>query len=99
MPGYTRGDWKYYRDSMTATTAVCAEDGMGFFSKEVARIRGDNQEETDANAHLIAAAPAMYEALGELMQSVLEEMGLAAGQLDGWFKAKRALAKAEGQEG
>jgi len=43
----------------------------------------------------IAAIPEICEALKELMQSILDEKGLASGQVDGWIKAKHALAKAE----
>ena len=51
-----------------------------------------------ANAHLIAAAPAMYEALSELVKYLREEVADEA--LDTWapvFKAAMALAQAEGQ--
>ena len=51
-----------------------------------------------ANAHLIAAAPAMYEALSELVKYLREEVADEA--LDTWapvFKAAMALAQAEGR--
>ena len=49
-----------------------------------------------ANAHLIAAAPAMYEALRDLLQGHEEAMGRSAMALR--FKiAKDALAQAEGK--
>jgi len=50
------------------------------------------------NAHLIAAAPAMYEALSELVKYLREEVADEA--LDTWapvFKAAMALAQAEGR--
>ena len=53
-----------------------------------------------ANAHLIAAAPAMYEALSELVKYLREEVADEA--LDTWapvFKAAMALAQAEGRQG
>ena len=52
-----------------------------------------------ANAHLIAAAPAMYEALSELVKYLREEVADEA--LDTWapvFKAAMALAQAEGSK-
>ena len=51
-----------------------------------------------ANAHLIAAAPAMYEALSELVKYLREQVADEA--LDTWapvFKAAMALAQAEGR--
>ena len=54
---------------------------------------------TDANATLIAAAPAMYEALSELVKYLREEVADEA--LDTWtpvFKAAIALAQAEGKQ-
>ena len=52
------------------------------------------------NATLIAAAPAMYEALSELVKYLREEVADEA--LDTWapvFKAAMALAQAEGRKG
>ena len=52
-----------------------------------------------ANANLIAAAPAMYEALSELVKYLREEVADEA--LDTWmpvFKAAMALAQAEGRQ-
>ena len=92
---YTKGEWKSYHDSMTARDAVCAEDGVGFFSKEVCRVKGDSQGERFANCNLIAASPDMYEQLKAAVailryekyqdtQPVLREM-------------IKAIAKAEGK--
>ena len=53
----------------------------------------------NANATLIAAAPAMYEALSELVKYLREEVADEA--LDTWmpvFKAAMALAQAEGRD-
>ena len=52
---------------------------------------------SEANAHLIAAAPAMYEALQTLVEYL--DTQVPAGTLDDWkhvFAAKQALAQAEG---
>ena len=51
-----------------------------------------------ANGHMLAAAPAMYEALSELVKYLREEVADEA--LDTWapvFKAAMALAQAEGR--
>ena len=53
---------------------------------------------TDANAALIAAAPAMYEALQTLVEYLSTQV--PADTLDDWkhvFAARRALAQAEGK--
>ena len=93
---YTKGEWKYYYDGMKGITAVCAEDGIDLFTNEVAKIQGDTQEEKDANAYLIAAAPEMYEALERLMVA-LEECGSVHNDVRVAYNlAKPALAKAKG---
>lgn len=61
---FTPGPWKV---GPVDETLVATDDG-----KEVAQICGDyNQPETwpvmEANAHLIAAAPELYEALSDLL--------------------------------
>ena len=57
----------------------------------------DGNEDNLANGNLIAAAPAMYEALRDLLQGHEEAMGRSAMALR--FKiAKDALAQAEGKD-
>ena len=54
--------------------------------------------ELDNNAHLIAAAPAMYEALQTLVEYLSTQV--PADTLDDWkhvFAARQALAQAEGK--
>ena len=60
----------------------------------------DSYSQLEGNAHLIAAAPAMYEALSELVKYLREQVADEA--LDTWapvFKAAMALAQAEGRQG
>ena len=60
----------------------------------------ENPQEVEYTAYLIAAAPAMYEALSELVKYLREEVADEA--LDTWapvFKAAMALAQAEGRQG
>ena len=73
--------------------------------KLIARMPGEYREnhaifpEMLANAHLIAAAPAMYEALGELIAYLRNNVADEA--LDNWapvLKAAYALAQAEGSK-
>ena len=60
----------------------------------------DGNEDYQANGNLIAAAPAMYEALSEFVKYLREQVADEA--LDTWapvFKAAMALAQAEGRQG
>ena len=50
---------------------------------------------TDADAHLIAAAPELYEALEELYDAIDSAVGLTPERLE---KARQALRKARGEE-
>ena len=73
-------------DEVEIATMSAYENGCECFS------------EIRENAHLIAAAPAMYEALSELVKYLREQVADEA--LDIWapvFKAAMALAQAEGQ--
>ena len=59
----------------------------------------DITEQDYVNATLIAAAPAMYDALSELVKYLREQV--SDGALDTWepvFKAAKALAQAEGRQ-
>jgi hypothetical protein len=65
---------------------------------QVAVIGGKSLQTMNANAALIAAAPAMYEALGELIAYLRNNVADEA--LDNWapvLKAAYALAQAEGR--
>jgi len=58
----------------------------------------EGYEIKQANAHLIAAAPAMYEALKALVEYL--DTQVQAGKLDDWkhvLVARQALAQAEGK--
>ena len=57
--------------------------------------QGTNLNEMDANAQLIAAAPAMYEALKELMQAI--DNGYELIGADRESRIKQALNLAEGK--
>ncbi len=95
MASYTKGEWKVRHPVNNDYTIYIGEYGKGI---EQIAILFENKPNVEANANLIAAAPALYEALKELMAGCLDNMGLAAGQLDGWQKAKVALAQAEGKQ-
>lgn len=73
--------------------AVFANNAFGKPAPVVERVSGNNAEETRANAHLIAAAPDLYEALRVIADRF-------PGFQDREFKAARAaLAKARGETG
>lgn len=65
--------------------------------------KGQDEEAANANAHLIAAAPDMYEALGgmfllaEAMLSDTKELRLYGNDRERISAAKTALAKARGE--
>ena len=84
---HTKGEWKTYRNAL----------GQWAVSTDLEPIA---QVDRHYNAHLIAAAPDMYEALKELadiMEVVIEAPDVA--QLDSFTlqPARQALAKAEGR--
>ena len=64
----------------------------------IAKVGGYWDGEAQANAHLIAAAPAMYEALQTLVEYLSAQV--PADTLDDWkhvLVARQALAQAEGK--
>jgi len=58
--------------------------------------RGD-WDNTRANARLIAAAPDMYEALGDLIECIDPDTGNGFISKVEWHNARTAIAKAEGR--
>lgn len=99
---YTQGEWTPYKDDMTRD-AWCVDLPHKPHDKvytEIAIVFGE------ANAHLIAAAPDMYEALKSL-RTLLQDsdsiriqahgIGDEFGAYNIFEKADKALAKAEGE--
>ena len=97
---FTPGPWHvekcsapvYGSDGMLMVNGV----GIGAGSRHIGTISSKN---THNDANLIAAAPAMYEALSELVKYLREEVADEA--LDTWepvFKAAMVLAQAEGRQ-
>jgi len=87
----TKGEWEVARDTTYNThTFVIGGDGRVvantyfYWRKEV---------ECEANAHLIAAAPDMYETLKSIIERL--EKGLSLGEKLELQPAREALAKAE----
>ena len=91
----TKGEWKVTDSAFSRFTTYRGkrQGGRTFVTtalnlNQVAEAQGDTQEEAEANAHLIAAAPDMYEALKNLSNYPAESVRQIA---------QMALAKAEGK--
>ncbi len=93
---YTKGKW--VKQGLLVAT-VSQPQGIGVI---VADCRtSSNLNEVEANAHLIASAPDMYEALG-IIKRTTESSGESIHYLQNALRvithiAKEALAKAEGK--
>lgn len=97
MTEYTKGEWKAVKDT-NGRTHLMAFDSDGA-ERNIAILSVRSVEQTEADAHLIAAAPAMYEALKAIINNQMlrkagnfTECGILQ-QID------QALAKAEGKGG
>ena len=67
MTKHTRGPWE-----INSVTTVYAQNGMiqvALCKTNISSPEGDTLEKARANAHLIAAAPELLEALEELLKS------------------------------
>jgi len=103
---FTPGPWKAIRDplhygSLSTVYAGSTEEKAGIGAQMLVQVGGwSNPTEQEANAHLIAAAPELYEALEEIIQDVQQT---STGDITGtgcWEaldKARAALAKARGE--
>jgi len=117
MGEYTKGDWKVerplqredglYDDNLTAIKAgdniICQLPEPHYIPDTGDRLWYNGQVEVlKANAHLIAAAPQMYEALKEAMDFIKGTYREFISDMD-WEREllpqiEQALAKAEGKE-
>ena len=88
MAKFTKGPWKARHDGRDGM--VVCPDGRSFLVGDIIY-----HEENIANAHLIAAAPDMYEALKDLLNYDYEDAGLVPHSIIG--PATDALAKADGE--
>ena len=91
---HTPGPWSVERDRAKSLSLYAGTTFIG----EVYHDKDEPSTEEQGNVNLIAAAPAMHEALSELVKYLREEVADEA--LDTWapvFKAAMALAQAEGR--
>ena len=88
---YTKGEWKKYGQHIHINTANTSDEIITVLWPEWMP-----ESEARANAHLIAAAPDMYEALKAMYQSWVvrpdDEVNVLLYKM-----ARKALAKAEGK--
>lgn len=105
MTGFTKGPWRVFIDDsggkwsgwpISINAEQIHQDCM------IVRTGGQwpyewdfaiSQREAVANAHLIAAAPDLYEALQEAVES-----NIAVENVDWWGRVYKALAKARGEK-
>jgi hypothetical protein len=87
MSKHTPGPWKAIKSADHGYAITKAELNI---ERELAFVMLN-----EANAHLIAAAPEMYEALKAIMDCI---PSIAQNNLPIWQRANAALAKAEGRE-
>jgi len=88
---YTKGEWQVVSDPLGKFTDIFVETGM-----PIATIRHYTDREQDlANAHLIASAPELYEALSYIIRA-LDEAGYIKANSIFMDMPNKALAKAEG---
>ena len=102
MSGWTPGVWEVDGTTVYATNG----EGTNRFTLSVQRghvhYGFDNamrtpKREAEANAHLIAAAPDMFEALEEFREYVIKNSRGLTHHNPIWVKVAEALAKARGE--
>jgi hypothetical protein len=105
MNKFTPGPWSPDDEIQQCPTASALTTRFFYGPNRLAIFRmglGYESDETnEANAHLIAAAPDMYEALEDLLNEYSDLMSDMYGNHDGsttaYMKAEAALAKARGE--
>lgn len=96
VPKFTPGPWEVGElDRGFGRGSLCVQDQHGF----IAKMPGDHLwSESLANAHLIAAAPDLYEALRGCMAACELQGADSAEFFDARNSAYAALAKARGEK-
>lgn len=95
MSQHTKGEWLTYADYSGAVASIVIQ----WKNHTVKAVCDINQElkESEANAHLIAASPLLYEALKGILdkQDDYQVYYSLSGQV--WIDIENAIAKAEGK--
>lgn len=84
---FTPGPWVVRESSVSLSVSVVSPNGEVIFHESDKRIPG-----VMGDAHLIAAAPDLYEVLSEAVNNNME-----VENADWWNKVHKALAKAHGE--
>ncbi len=95
---YTKGKWSISNDYPKAGDRVIIATLPNGGVKSIAKLTLQHlPEDTEANAHLIAVAPEMYEAVIEAQKVILLALDKDIFYPNLARKVKQALAKAEGK--
>ena len=94
--GHTNGPWK--KVAGYGCKVINGKEVSGYTTKEICCTSGlPNEEEDLANAHLIASAPELLEALAQLIDRLDFHGGIDLIREEGPIEdARNAIAKAEG---
>jgi hypothetical protein len=96
---HTRGYWEARDRQVTLLRSL--DEGEGVIAGD---IRGADDDEANANARLIAAAPELFEALVAIVQGAGDGSGIRPYSTDSYLPAqfidaaRAAIAKAEGPQ-
>lgn len=99
MSKFTKGKWKNYINK-----CVYVLDKKNKFPRFIVdSVHGNTEEEAQANARLIAAAPEMYQLLDDIAEYIeatqkLQKDYLATEFFDYAIRAKELLARIDGEE-
>ncbi len=92
-PKFTAGEWLV--DSMSANGDMLIEVARNKYTSTVAQVVFRGDEETKANAHLISATTAMYEALEKSIDPIRDAIGYYESIMDEPDIRKTALGRIE----
>lgn len=109
-PGWTKGPWKVrsqkYDDwgivrSADGNVVALAREGRFVPEDEYAKHRKDKTDPCAANAHLIAAAPCLHDALTDILrmlEAAYMQLGMGTADNKRIVKARTALSRARGEQ-
>lgn len=92
---FTKGPWRLGDKSHYGYFNIGSENGFVVIAEE--NYGAPYIDVSDEDAHLIAAAPELYEALAETERYFSDEDGLDEAEYDYRHRVRAALAKARGE--